>query len=77
MAFAISERDFKTCVQIKDFTIEIGKYADKGIKRESLKEKAPSSSELIDFVYDFHGVKTNQQIAENQMENCLKYFNKK
>lgn len=71
---ASEEEKFQRCVQLKDLTLAIAQQADQGTTRSKMKAKVSSSSAepLIDFVYDFRGVKSNQQIAANQMENCLR-----
>lgn len=69
-----NEQAFKRCVTMKDITLAIAEQADRGVSRASLKARMSDSSihGLIDFVYDFRGVKSNQEIAANQMENCLR-----
>lgn len=78
-ANAIDEEAFQKCVALKDVTLIIAEQADKGVTRQQLKSRVKSINihPLIDFVYDFRGVKSNQDIAANQMENCLLMFNTK
>jgi hypothetical protein len=78
-ANANSEDAFKRCVTIKDITLTIAEQADKGVPRAAMKSRVSDSSmhDLVDFVYDFRGAKTNQQIAASQMDNCLRLSNVK
>ena len=74
VAYAIDDESFGKCVQIKDMTMFIAEQADKGATRSELKAKVSSASvhELIDFVYDFRGAKSNQEIGAKAMDSCLK-----
>ena len=76
VAYAIDDESFGKCVQIKDMTMVIAEQADKGATRSELKAKVSSASasvhELIDFVYDFRGAKSNQEIGAKAMDSCLK-----
>ena len=71
--FAIDEAAFQRCVSTKDGTLAIASQADKGVTRDELKRRVTDAAfhGLIDFVYDFRGVKTNQEIAANMFERCL------
>lgn len=74
-ASGTTEEKFQKCVEIKDLTLSIAAAADRGVSREDLKVKVnhrPSVVGLIDFVYDFRGAKSNQEIAESQMNACLR-----
>lgn len=72
-AYAVDDEAFQKCVLLKDLTITIAEKADQGVTRQQLKARLPSTSvhSLIDFVYDFRGAKSNQELAANQMESCL------
>jgi hypothetical protein len=74
-----SEKDFKRCVQLKDLTLLIGKRADEGVSRKEMLSKSQKEvfSNIIEQVYDFHGVLSNQQMARQQFDLCLKYITKK
>lgn len=72
---AATEAEFQKCVQIKDITLSIAEQADKGSSRMSLKAKYSRSTEqLIDWVYDFRGAFSTQQLAQKQMDICLQHF---
>lgn len=74
-ASAATEAEFKQCVQIKDITFAIAQQADKGASRTDLKSRVdPSAYEMIDWVYDFRGAFSNRQMAQKQMDTCLKHF---
>jgi hypothetical protein len=72
-SFAISDEDFKTCVKVKEITQMIVEKANKGVSREDLKARfsLPAMYPTIDFVYDWRGAKTDQEIIANQMNSCL------
>lgn len=73
-AQATTEEHFNACVKMKDMTLAIAAAADKNVSREELKNRVDhheSVSELIDLVFDFRGVMSNQDIAKRQMANCL------
>ena len=73
-AYAVDDETFQKCVSIKDLTLAIATQADKGVTRQDLKSRisATAGHQLVDFVYDFRGAKSNQEIAANQMETCLR-----
>lgn len=73
---AATEAEFQKCVQVKDITVSIAEQADKGITRTNLKGKLSSRAmdELIDWVYDFRGAYSSQQLAQKQMEIGLQHF---
>lgn len=72
---AATGAEFQKCVQIKEITVSIAEQADKGISRTNLKAKYSGSTEqLIDWVYDFRGAFSTQQLAQKQMSICLQHF---
>lgn len=72
---AATETEFQKCVQIKEVTGSVAEQADKGITRTNLKAKYSRSTEqLIDWVYDFRGAFSTQQLAQKQMDICLQHF---
>lgn len=75
-AIAATEEQFQRCVQIKDATIAVAAQADKGVTRQELKSRLSSREldGLIDWVYDFRGAVSNQELAQKQMELCLQRF---
>lgn len=74
-AHAATEAEFQKCVQIKEITASIAEQADQGISRTNLKGKyARSTEQLIDWVYDFRGAFSTQQLAQKQMDICLQHF---
>lgn len=74
-AHAATEVELQKCVQVKDITLSIAEQADKGIFRTNLKAKYSRSTEqLVDWVYDFRGAFSTQQLAQKQMSICLQHF---
>lgn len=78
-SYAISDKDFNTCVKVKEITQMVVEQANKGVSREELKARfsSPAINPTIDLVYDFRGAKSDQEIIANQMEVCLEAVQKR
>jgi hypothetical protein len=59
-------------------SITIAEQADKGVSRAILKSRLSSRvmDDLIDWVYEFRGAFSTQQMAQKQMEICLQHFDR-
>ena len=77
-AQAISDENFNKCVVFKDITQMIVDQANSGMTRSALKARvdADGLNPSIDFVYDFRGAMSDQEIVAKQMESCLRRFDK-
>jgi predicted HAD superfamily Cof-like phosphohydrolase len=72
-ASAASEAEFRKCVEVKDLTLAVAEQANKGVSRAEVKSRLSSRAidDLIDWVYDFRGVHSTQELARKSMDICL------
>ena len=77
-AGAVTDDEFKNCVAYKDIVAAIVARANEGFTRQEIKAKvSDGAGEVVDWVFDFKGVYSDQELIKRAMAICLNEFNQR